>query len=507
MEYELPISPQGAATLPLRTRITQQGDVTAAAAPHTREEGNVPSADHLNGVTRKQGVVEGATPQQPPPQRGGAAPHQDRAPDQPHELDDHHEQRHRGPAVAAFTPMWNGAHGNSLHALGHYTSPHSNPLLALPAAPRQARSPTAASAPAPMPWMPTRVVTLQPCKIVYHYPDHTVHTYVLVHGESAAGGDGALHSPVSSPLPQLQPAGGMRADAQQNQVGPCLASPQFCTPSLFTCGGDENRRSGVRLGHAASTKPHPHEGTHAASKAASGDTSNAATAASALHMAPMCPTCGTSACLPDAYRPPEYVADITPSNPRIGSPGPVTLFAFGFTTCLYNVHQAGICPMNLTTMGLICFYGGLSQFVGGFFELMNKNTIFCTLDVTYGAFWMATAITNLVPPNANVVAEATSDYMGGFFMLWFFFAATMFASSMKFSYVQMLLNFSVMLNFFLNFLGSFIQSKTLLHVAGYEGIVEGCLATYVGMAFTMRDIYGRNILPLFFQKNFRVTEW
>ncbi|KPA73613.1 hypothetical protein ABB37_09745 [Leptomonas pyrrhocoris] len=342
----------------------------------------------------------------------------------------------------------------------------------------------------------TRIVTLQPCKIVYHYADNTAHTYVLQSTTftpcAAAAAAATSSSPAESyarnthePLPRRARGGRTHPQQQQHAAAAVRipASHGGDSSSLASFGSDD---SDVDV-NAEERK---------------------------FFSSTSCATCGrgdgaaaAGGCLAAVYKPPEYVADITPANPRIGSPGPVTLFAFGFTTCLYNVHQAGICPMNLTTMGLICFYGGLAQFVGGFFELMNKNTIFCTLDVTYGAFWMATAITNLVPENANVVGSAPPHYMGGFFMLWFFFAATMFASSFKFSYVQMLLNFSVALNFFLNFLGSFIGSATLLHVAGFEGIVEGCLATYVGMAFTMRDIYGHSVLPLFFQKNFKITEW
>lgn len=354
----------------------------------------------------------------------------------------------------------------------------------------------------------TRVVVMQPHKIVYHYADHTVQTYVLQTTTTKAEEE-----------EEKEEKRGVRGGAAKgNGRAPARQTFASCRPQQQ----QQQQRLSSRASAARIPDAHGEEGSGGDSSSLvsftsepsdedcdKGEATAAASAALLRKTVPLtpCATCGHLSCLAAAYRPPEHAADITPANPRIGSPGPVTLFAFGFTTCLYNVHQAGICPMNLTTMGLICFYGGLAQFVGGFFELMNKNTIFCTLDVTYGAFWMATAITNLVPANAAVVGDAPKNYMGGFFMLWFFFAATMFASSFKFSYVQMLLNFSVMLNFFLNFLGSFIGSATLLHVAGFEGIVEGCLATYVGMAFTMRDIYGHSVLPLFFQKNFRITEW
>lgn len=325
----------------------------------------------------------------------------------------------------------------------------------------------------------TRVVTMQPCKIVYHYADNTSHTYVLQ--SSSTETTGVITAST----------GGTKRPHVPGCHGTSISTQTLQQPR--SGGGDSSSQVSIPLDSADTVNEKPDEVEE--------------TAVTKALLAAPCTCGGNHACLAAVYRPPEYAAAITPANPRIGSPGPVTLFAFGFTTCLYNVHQAGICPMNLTTMGLICFYGGLAQFVGGFFELVNKNTIFCTLDVTYGAFWMATAITNLVPENANVTGDAPSHYLGGFFMLWFFFAATMFASSFKFSFVQMLLNFSVALNFLLNLLGNFIGSKTLLRVAGFEGIVEGCLATYVGMAFTMRDVYGHSVLPLFFQKNFIITEW
>ncbi|XP_050340369.1 succinate-acetate/proton symporter SatP-like, partial [Bactrocera neohumeralis] len=231
------------------------------------------------------------------------------------------------------------------------------------------------------------------------------------------------------------------------------------------------------------------------------NTTSAAAAIGGLALAPPAKICCCELCRPEKCK------DINNStNPRIGSPGPVTLFAFGMTTCLYNVHIAQICPMNMTTMGLIVFYGGLAQFVGGWFELINMNAFFCTLDVTYGAFWMATAITNLVPENTFVTtSDVSNNYMGGFFMLWFFFSSTMFVSSLKIgTFMQMLLNFSVALNFLLNLLGQFTKSNTLQKVAGFEGIVEGCLAVYMGMAFTLREAYGHSVLPILFQKRLQV---
>ena len=194
-------------------------------------------------------------------------------------------------------------------------------------------------------------------------------------------------------------------------------------------------------------------------------------------------------------------------NPRIGSPTPIGFFAFGMTTLLYNLHNAEIHPVNMATMGLVVFFGGLTQFVVGWFELINMNTFGCTISTTYGAFWMATAVLYLEPANANVVTFGDHNYTGGFFILWFVFSFTLFLSSFKSPLVCMLLFVSVPINFLLRAAGEFSENKTLSKVSGYEGIWVGALATYIGMATTMADVYGRNILPLFPHVGFRDIKW
>ncbi|AYU75711.1 hypothetical protein, conserved [Leishmania donovani] len=197
---------------------------------------------------------------------------------------------------------------------------------------------------------------------------------------------------------------------------------------------------------------------------------------------------------------------ISPENPRIGSPTPLGFFAFGMTMLLYNVHNANICRLNMATMGLILMFGGLTQFVCGFFELINRNTLGCTISTTYGAFWVATAILFLWP-ESSYVEKGDNNYMGGFFLLWFVFASSLFASSFRSPFTCMALLFLVPLNFLLQSIGFFLNSDTIAHVTGYLGMVIGALATYIGMAFTLRDVYGRSLLPILFQKRMRYVEW
>ncbi|KAG5511899.1 hypothetical protein JKF63_07724 [Porcisia hertigi] len=195
-----------------------------------------------------------------------------------------------------------------------------------------------------------------------------------------------------------------------------------------------------------------------------------------------------------------------PEGPRIGSPTPMCFYAFGITTLLYNVHNAQLFDLNMATMGLVTMVGGLTQFVSGFFELINMNTLGCTISTTYGAFWMATTVLFLWPEN-NYVSMGDNYYTGVYFLVWFLFSVSLLAASLRSPFTCIALFILVPLNFLMQSIGFFMDSRAVARVAGYEGMLVGLLAMYIGAAFILRDVYGRSVLPILFQKNLRFIEW
>ncbi|CAD2222958.1 GPR1/FUN34/yaaH family, putative [Angomonas deanei] len=161
----------------------------------------------------------------------------------------------------------------------------------------------------------------------------------------------------------------------------------------------------------------------------------------------------------------------------------------------------------MTTMGMVVWYGGLTQFIAGFFELINKNTHGCTISTTYGAFWLATAVLFLEPTNESVTTLGDSFFSGGYFLMWFLFALTLFFCSFRGPLVVILLMFLVPLNFLLQSIGYFTGNYTLTVFAGYEGIVVGCVASYIGLAMSFEVVYGRRYLPLFAHQKFKNIKW
>ena len=50
------------------------------------------------------------------------------------------------------------------------------------------------------------------------------------------------------------------------------------------------------------------------------------------------------------------------------NPAPLGLLAFGMTTVLLNLHNAGIYEMNSMILAMGIFYGGIAQVIAGIME-------------------------------------------------------------------------------------------------------------------------------------------
>src|SRR5450756_2317630 len=64
------------------------------------------------------------------------------------------------------------------------------------------------------------------------------------------------------------------------------------------------------------------------------------------------------------------------------NPGPLGLMAFGLTTVLLNVHNAGLIPLSGIILAMGMFYGGLAQIIAGIME-WRKNSTFGTVSYTH----------------------------------------------------------------------------------------------------------------------------
>jgi succinate-acetate transporter protein len=86
--------------------------------------------------------------------------------------------------------------------------------------------------------------------------------------------------------------------------------------------------------------------------------------------------------------------------------------------------------------------------------------------------------------------------MAAYLFVWGLFTVVMFVATLKMNRAIMLVFFALTILFFLLAFADATGSATLMRVAGYEGIVCGLGAIYIGAAQILNEVYGRTVLPL-----------
>ena len=177
------------------------------------------------------------------------------------------------------------------------------------------------------------------------------------------------------------------------------------------------------------------------------------------------------------------------------NPAPLGLLAFGLTTVLLNLHNAGIFEMNSMILAMGIFYGGLAQIVAGIMESKKNNTFGFTAFVSYGFFWL-TLVGLIVMPKLGWIAAASENAMISYLVMWGIFTGLLFFGTLRISKALQFVFATLTVLFFLLALGDATGNAALKTFTGYEGIVCGASAIYTGIGALLNEIYGRQVLPL-----------
>ncbi len=176
------------------------------------------------------------------------------------------------------------------------------------------------------------------------------------------------------------------------------------------------------------------------------------------------------------------------------NPAPIGLGAFGMTTILLNIHNAGFFELNVMIMAMGIFYGGISQIIAGIMEWTRGNTFGSTAFISYGSFWL-TLVFIWLAPNAGVTA-ASPVAMGWYLLMWGIFTGFMTIGTLKGKLIGKLVFSTLTLLFVLLALANFQESHLIHTIAGYVGIVCGSLALYEAMGLVINDKFGREVFPM-----------
>jgi uncharacterized protein len=177
------------------------------------------------------------------------------------------------------------------------------------------------------------------------------------------------------------------------------------------------------------------------------------------------------------------------------NPAPLGLMAFGMTTVLLNIHNAGLYPMSTMILAMGIFYGGIAQVIAGVMDWKKNSTFGTTAFLSYGLFWL-TLVGLIVLPKWTGVAAPDKVAMGWYLMLWGIFTGLMFVGTLRLSRSLQVVFASLTILFVLLALGDWTGNAAITRVAGYEGILTGLSAIYASVAQVWNELYGRVVLPL-----------
>lgn len=178
-----------------------------------------------------------------------------------------------------------------------------------------------------------------------------------------------------------------------------------------------------------------------------------------------------------------------------GNPAPLGLLAFGMTTVLLNIHNAGIFQIGSMILAMGIFYGGLAQVLAGIMEWKKKNTFGLTAFTSYGFFWLS-LVALIVIPKFGWIGATTSGGMVWYMIMWGIFTFLMFIGTLKLTKSLQVVFATLTLLFILLAIAYATGSKSVTIFAGYEGIICGASAIYTGIAEVLNEVYGRSVLPL-----------
>ncbi len=179
----------------------------------------------------------------------------------------------------------------------------------------------------------------------------------------------------------------------------------------------------------------------------------------------------------------------------IANPAPLGLCAFGMTTVLLNLHNAGFFELNSMILAMGIFYGGLAQIIAGIIESKKNNTFGLTAFTSYGFFWLS-LVGLIVIPKFGWAPAASDSAMCAYLSIWGVFTLFMFFGTLKLNRALQVVFGTLVVLFFLLATEHATGNESIGKFAGYEGIFCGAAAIYAGMANVLNEVYGKTVLPL-----------
>jgi succinate-acetate transporter protein len=177
------------------------------------------------------------------------------------------------------------------------------------------------------------------------------------------------------------------------------------------------------------------------------------------------------------------------------NPAPLGLCAFGMTTILLSLHNAGVTNLTSPIIAMAIFYGGLAQLIVGVMEWKKNNTFGMLTFGSFGLFWISFA-TLLILPAVGLAKGPQPIDLAAFLSVWGLLIVGLFVCSLKMHrLLQVTLAFVVLLVIFL-VAAQLTGNSLILNIGGITGLIAGGLALYMGVGQVINECFGSKVLPV-----------
>ena len=180
------------------------------------------------------------------------------------------------------------------------------------------------------------------------------------------------------------------------------------------------------------------------------------------------------------------------------NPAALGLVAFGLTTVLLSLVNAGVLPPGgePVVIPLALAFGGLMQIFAGVFEFKVGNTFGMTAFLSYGAFWWWFAFLLLFAHNSWIDISGAGPTVGVALLLWGVLTLYLWISTFRLPKIIFLIFLTLWVTFALLGFGAVQANPALSHLGGWLGLLCGALAMYGSFGFVTNATFGRTVVPL-----------
>jgi hypothetical protein len=182
-------------------------------------------------------------------------------------------------------------------------------------------------------------------------------------------------------------------------------------------------------------------------------------------------------------------------NDNTANPAPLGLCAFGMTTILLSLHNAGLIGLSSPVIAMAIFYGGLAQVIVGIMEWKKNNSFGMLTFGSFGFFWISFA-TLLILPALGLAKGPQPVELAAFLAIWGLFAFGLFICTLRMHRLLQFTLAAVVLLVVLLVAAELTGSALILTLGGAAGLLAGALAFYMGMGQVINEIFGRRLLPV-----------